>query len=203
MANIGGALHQYSTLYVKVATLLDLQNLSNAINVNILANTPLDDELQTTQVVAEAAVAGMLGPVPGAAAWYGPPRMAALAGAFRVRNAGAWHQIPAGFVLPIRRPFVTAKLNSPHGWFQDMVNRLAGVAAAVAVAHAPLPLGPVMGLAPVMPPPVGGGPPPVAPPGGLGTALKRACVLATVAAVGVAVALNYVIPYLYPSDKPS
>ena len=194
--------NQYSTLYVKVAALADLQNLSNAINVNIAANTPADDELQTTQVVVEAAVAAMLGPVAGVATWSNP-RLPGLAGAFRVRHAGAWHNIPAGFVPPHLRPWVAAKLNAPHGWFQSMMNRLPMVAAAVAAAHAPLPAGPAMGLPPVIAPAMAGGPPPVAAPGGIGPARRTAYTLAAIAALGVAVALNYVITYLYPSDKPS
>lgn len=193
--------NQYSTLYVQLANLLDLQNLSNAINVNIGANAPLDDELNTTQVVAEGAVNAMLGPIAGAANWYGPPRMVALNGAFQVRGAGAWHNIGPGFVLPARRAFVHAKLNAPHGWFQTMIANLNMAAAAAALAHGLIPGGPVLAVAPVLPPVAIGALAPVGPPGQIGPAIRRALMYGAVIALGAAVTINYLMPYLFPGDK--
>ena len=173
----------FSTLYIQVAGIADLNALSVAVNNNIANNTPLDDELANVQVVAEANVAGMLGvnpavPGPLPATWYNPARMPQLAGAFQLHDGVAWRQIGAGFVAPPLRALVTGKLTSPWNWHTTSVNNLAAAALAAA-AVAPVPVAPVWNL-------------------GLG---RRQQLYLSLVVVGLAYSAMQLINYLYPERQ--
>lgn len=193
----------FSTLYIQLAALADLTQLAADINVNIGNNAPLDQEQDQVQVVAEVNVPALLGPnplIPAPGGWYGPPRMAQLAGAFRVHHAGAWHNIAAGFVPPHLRQMVTAELNAPFNWHTVSLADLHLAAAAAPLVVAALGGAPVLAVPPVLPPPLVGGPPPVAHGWHLGHARRQAVILTAVVAVGLAAAVR-LYQYLYPDPS--
>jgi 8-oxo-dGTP pyrophosphatase MutT (NUDIX family) len=206
----------FSTLYVQVAAAADLAALAADINLNIAGNVPVDEEHLNVAVVAEANVLAALGPNPaipgGPQGWYTPARMAQLALPFRFTPVvGAATNVPGAptFVLPHVRAQVTARLNDPFNWHQLSINNLpvaaaaAGAAAAAMAAAALAAAGPV--AVPVLAPV--GGPAIIAPPGlvapawNLGFSRRQAMLLASVLAVGLAVTINQLMPYLYPQDN--
>jgi len=193
----------FSTLYVQLAALADLNQLAVDINANIGNNTPLDQEQAQVQVVAEAGVAALLGPSPliPAGGWYAP-RMVQLAGVFRLHQAGAWHQIAAGFVAPPLRAMVTNELNAPFNWHATSVGDLHLAAAAAPVVAVVLAGGPVAILPPILPPPMVGAPPPVAHGWNLGYARQNMVLMTMIIAVGLAAAFRmYQLLYPDPSQK--
>lgn len=193
---------QFSTLYVKLAALADLNQLAADINLNIGANTPADQEHAQVQVMAEANVAAALGPSPliPPAGWYGPPRMAQLAGIFRVHQAGAWHQIAAGFVAPPLRAMVTNELNAPFNWHGLSIGDLHLAAAAAPVVAVVLGGGPMVMVPPVLPPPVVGGPVPVAHGWNLGIARRNLVLMTAILALGLSAAVA-MYRNLYPDQE--
>jgi 8-oxo-dGTP pyrophosphatase MutT (NUDIX family) len=194
----------YSTLYVQLAALADLNQLVADINANIALNVPLDQEQDQVQVVAEVNVAALLGPsalIP-VAGWYPPPRMAQLVGAFSIHQVGVgWHGVAAGFVPPHLRVMVTNELNAPSNWHLAGVNDLHLAAAAALVVAAALVAGPVVvPVVPILLPAMVGGPLPIAAPGHLGQARQQAFFLMAVLAVGLAVALA-MLRHVYPDSS--
>lgn len=192
----------FSTLYVQLTALADLNQLAADINLNIGNNTPADQELAQVQVVAEAAAAALFGPSPliPVGGWYGPPRMAQLAGAFQVHHGHAWHAVAAGMVPPPIRQFVTNELNAAFNWHVAGVANLPVAAAAAPVVAAVLGGAPVVAVPPVLPPVVAG-PPPVVPGAHLGWARQHAYFLAAVVALGLAVAV-VMMRRIYPDYTP-
>ncbi|BFI95350.1 MAG: hypothetical protein RSP_08600 [Rhodanobacter sp.] len=192
----------FSTLYVKLAALADLNQLVNDINLNIGANTPLDQEHSQVQAIAEVNVAAALGPSPliPPAGWYGPPRMAQLAGIFRVHQGGAWHQIAAGFVAPPLRAMVANELNAAFNWHGQSIGDLHLAAAAVPVVAAVLGGGPPVIVPPVLPPPVIGPPLPVAQGWNLGVARRNLVLMTAFIALGLSAAM-VMYQRLYADDS--
>lgn len=180
----------FSTLYVRLAAIADLNQLVNDINLNIAGNVPSDQEQAQVQAVAEANVVAMLGPSPliPPGGWYAP-RMAQLTGAFQVHQGGAWHQIAAGFVAPPLRAMVTNELNAPFNWHALSIADLHLAAAAVPVVAAVLGGGPAVIMPPVLPPPVIGPPVPVAHGWNLGIARQNLVLMTMMIALGLSVAI--------------
>jgi len=189
--------HAFSTLFVQVASPVDLAALALAVNNNIVANVPADQELEVATVVTEANVIGMLGPnaaIPaGPAGWYGPPRMAQLNHQFRFSPVigGPPIQVAAGYVAPGIRAQVTARLNDPFNWHVLSINSLPTAVGAAAAAAA-------LALAPV---PAPAWPFPVLPGWNLGLSRRQAQYLGALLALGTGVALHYLMQSLNPPDQ--
>jgi len=205
----------FSSVYVQVAAALNLAALAAAINGNIGANTPADDELLNVAVVAEGNVLAALGPNPAIPAppnnWCTPARMPQLALQFHFSPniaGGGVSNVPAAgtFVAPHLRGQVTVRLNDPFNWHQASINNLPVAAAAAVAAAAVLAAaaaGPVVvpAVAPVGAPPIVVPPAPVAPAWNLRDARRQAMILGAVLVVGLAVTVNQWMPYLYPDGN--